>query len=132
MNVAMMHRLLACSALMEASGHRALEQAMAITERLLQRDPANPKVRSERSIEYQNLALMRDAAGERVLALEAYRKNLELKMGLLKTNPDYRRIRRGIRMASVRLGTALARGGSRAEGRTHVESGIRLVESPPS
>jgi len=131
LNVAMMHRILAFSSLMEASGHRDLEQAMAITERLLQRDPANPKVRSERSIEYQNLALMRDAAGERVLALEGYRKNLELKMGLLKTNPDYRRIRRGIGMASVMLGTALARVGSREEGLNHVEEGIRFFESQP-
>jgi len=131
LNVAMMHRILAFSSLMQASGHRDLEQAMAITERLLQRDPANPKVRSERSIEYQNLALMRDAAGERVLALEAYRKNLELKMGLLKTNPDYRRVRRGIGMASVMLGTALARVGSREEGLKHVEEGIRFFESQP-
>ncbi len=131
LNVAMMHRILSYSSLAEASGHSDLEQAMAITGHLLKKDPGNPKIRSERSIEYQNLALMRDAAGDRVHALEAYRKFYELRRDLLRTNPEYRKIRRSVGMSTVMLGYALARMGSRDEGLKTLEEGIGFFESVP-
>ena len=53
LNVAMMHRILSYSSLNEESGRRDLDQAMAITERLIKQEPANPKIKSERSIEFQ-------------------------------------------------------------------------------
>lgn len=129
LNVAMMHRILSYSALTEPSGRRDLQQAMAITERLLEIDPTNPKVRSERGVEYQNLGLMHDAAGERALALDAFQKNLDFKRNLLKTNPEYRRIRRSTGMGFVIFGSALARTGNRDEGLKNVAEGISFYET---
>lgn len=131
LNVAMMHRILSFSSLHEESGRRDLDQAMAISARLIQQDPANPKVKSERSVEYQNLALAQDAAGDRVQALDSYRKFQELKKDILKTNPEYRKIRRAMGMSTVMLGYALARMGSREEGLKSVEEGIGYFESAP-
>jgi non-specific serine/threonine protein kinase/serine/threonine-protein kinase len=131
LNVAMMHRILSYSTLTEASGHSDLQQAMVITEQLINKEPSNPKVRSERSIEYQNLALMRDAAGDRVGALEAYRKYREMRVELMRTNPEYRKIRRSVGMSTVMLGYALAREGSRSEGLKIVEEGIGFFETVP-
>src|SRR5262249_34629075 len=92
-----------------------LEKAMAITDRLVKSDQQNPKVKSERSIEYQNLAMLYDARGDRARALDAYRKNLELKEDILRTTPDYHGIQRGDAMATAQLGEALAKVGRRKE-----------------
>jgi tetratricopeptide (TPR) repeat protein len=102
---------------------------MAITDRLLRQGSTDPKVRSERSIEYQNLALMQDAAGNRVQALESYRMNQALKLDILRTNPDYRKIRRSLGMATVLLGSAMARMGARDEALKTLEQGIAFYES---
>src|SRR5262249_1163968 len=60
LNVAMMHRILSFSEIMEGGGQEELQKATAITERLLKTDGQNSKVKSERSIELQNLALLYD------------------------------------------------------------------------
>lgn len=128
LNVAMMHRILSYSEIGEASGQRDLEQAMAITDRLLKKGSTDPKVRSERSIEYQNLAFMQDAAGLRAEALESYRKNQALKFDIQRTNPEYRRIRRAMGNATVLLGAALGRMGARDEALKTLEEGIAYYE----
>ncbi|MGH9642735.1 MAG: protein kinase domain-containing protein, partial [Terriglobales bacterium] len=128
LNVAMMHRILSYSEIGLDSGRRDLDQAMATSERLLKKGSADPKVRSERSIEYQNLALMQDAAGHRDEALESYRKNVALKLDILRTNPEYRRIRRSIGNATILLGAALGRMGSRDEALKTLDQGIAYYE----
>jgi eukaryotic-like serine/threonine-protein kinase len=129
LNVAMMHRILSYSEIGEASGRQDLEQAMAISDRLLKKGSTDPKVRSERSIEYQNLALMRDASGERAQALEAYKENLALKLDILRTNPDYRKIRRGVGNATILLGAAMGRMGAREEALKTLNQGIADYEA---
>lgn len=89
MNVAAMHRVLSYSRLMEAGGRQELEQAMVIGERLMKSDGGDPNVRSERSVEYQNLGMMQDGLGDRLQAVESLRKNLELKQAILKANPEF-------------------------------------------
>jgi serine/threonine protein kinase/tetratricopeptide (TPR) repeat protein len=131
LNVAMMHRILSYSSLTETSGRHDLERAMAISERLLKQDPTNPKIKSERSIEYQNLGLMRDFQGDRPGAIEAFRACRDLKLDILKTTPSYRRIRSGVGMADALYGMALARMGSREQGLKELEEGIRYFESMP-
>ena len=131
LNVAMMHRILSFSSLAEPSGQKDLEQAMAISERLIRKDPANPKVKSERAIEYQDLAIMRDFRGDRPGAVEAFRQNLELKLDILRTNPSYRKIRLGVGIAAALYGGALARMGSREEGLKQIDEGIRSLEAMP-
>jgi len=131
LNVAMIHRILAFSMLADPRGRSELDAAMAITDRLLKEGTSDPRVRSERSIEYQNLALLYDGAGDRVRALDAYSNNRALKLDILRTNPDYRFIRRGLGMASVLLGSALAREGRRDEALKSLDEGIAFYESVP-
>ncbi len=131
LNVAMMHRILSHSSLNEASGRSDLEQAMAISEKLLKQDPSNPKVKSERSIEYQNLAFVREFQGDRPGAIEAYRACRDLKLDILKNTPAYRRIGEGVGIAEALYGGALARMGSREAGLKELEEGIRYLESVP-
>ena len=131
LNVAMMHRILSFSALMDPGGKKDLQDAMAITERLIKADPSNPKVRSERSIEYQNLAFMQDAVGDRLHALESYRQNQALKLGIFRAHPEYRKIRRSLGMSTVLLGSALARSGLRQEALKTLEEGIELYNAVP-
>ena len=131
LNVAMMHRILSYSSLNEARGRTDLEQAMAISERLLKQDPTNPKVKSERSIEYQNLGIMRDFQGDHPGAIDAFRACRDLKLDILKTTPTYRRIRSSVGMADALYGVALARMGSREEGLKELEEGIGYFESMP-
>ena len=128
LNVAMMYRILSYSEIGQATGRQDLDQAMAISERLLKKGSTDPKVRSERSIEYQNLAFMQDAAGLRNEALESYRKNVALKLDILRTNPEYRRVRRGIANGTILLGAALARMGLRDEALQKLDEGVASYE----
>jgi len=115
LNVAMMHRILSFSEIMEGGGRDELEKAMAITDRLIKTDSQNPKVKSERSIEYQNLALLYDGMGDQRRALEAYQKNVALREDIFRTAPDYHGIRRSLGMVTAQLGMELARAGRRKE-----------------
>src|SRR6202022_3196243 len=101
LNVAMGPRLLAFGLIASGAGRNDLDQAMTMTERLLKIDPTNAKVKSERSIEDQNLALMQDAAGDRLDALESFRKDLALKELLVPVK--YPRIQRMMAMATVQV-----------------------------
>ena len=131
LNVAMMHRILSFSSLGTAAGRDDLKQAMDITEWLLRRDPGNPKIISERSIEYQNLGFSHDAMGDRPGGLDAYRKYYEMRREILRTTPQYHGIRRSVGVSTVLLGSALARMGSRDEALKLVEEGIGFLESEP-
>ncbi|HWZ99701.1 MAG TPA: protein kinase [Candidatus Dormibacteraeota bacterium] len=124
LNVAMMHRILSFSELSGASGREDLEKAMEISGCLLKTDGQNPKVKSERSIEYQNLALMYSAKGDRPHALESYQENLKLKENILRANPDYRGIVRAHAMATGQLGDELAQEGQRKESLAALDKAI--------
>jgi tetratricopeptide (TPR) repeat protein len=109
LNVAMGHRLLSFSFLQDPRGRRDLDQAMAITASLLKANGSSPQVKSERSIEFQNLALMQDAAGDRARALESFEQDLALKQDVMRNNPDYPRNRLRVGMAMVQVSDELAR-----------------------
>jgi eukaryotic-like serine/threonine-protein kinase len=113
LNVAMGHRLLSFYFLQDPGGRRDLDQAMAITARLLSANGSSPQVKSERSIEFQNLALMQDAAGDRARALESFEQDLALKQDVQQNNPDYPRSRLRVGMAVVQVSDELVRLGIR-------------------
>jgi serine/threonine protein kinase/tetratricopeptide (TPR) repeat protein len=126
LNVAMGHRLISFGLIPAGGGRDDLDQAMAITERLLKADPANPKVKSERSIEYQNLALMQDAAGDRAAALESFRKDLALKEQLVPV--QYRGVRRMMAMVNGQVGDELTRVGLLAQALEKQRESLRWYE----
>jgi eukaryotic-like serine/threonine-protein kinase len=128
-NVAMMYRILSFSALNDISGKKDLEQAIAITDRVLQIDPTHPVALSESAIQQQNVAFMLDAAGDRTRAIDAYRKNYEVRQGLWKIKPGLRSNRQGMGMSQVMLGEAWAHMGSREQGLKFIDQGIGFYES---
>jgi serine/threonine protein kinase/tetratricopeptide (TPR) repeat protein len=129
LNVAMMHRILSFAEINTVSGQKDLEQAIAITDRVLQLDPNNKVALSESAIQQQNVAFMLDAAGDRPHAIAAYRKNYEVRVGLWKSNPSFPGNIHGMGISQVLLGEALAHMGSREEGLKFIEQGIGYYES---
>jgi len=115
LNVAMMHRILSFSELMEGGGREDLQKAIAIMDRLVKLEPENPKIKSERSIEYQNLGILYQGLGDRPRALESFQKMLELKQEILKIAPDYRGITRSTAMAKALTADELIHAGRRKE-----------------
>jgi tetratricopeptide (TPR) repeat protein len=124
LNVAMMHRILSFSALNDATGQRELEQAIAITDRVLQTAPNNPVALSESAVQQQDVAFMLDAAGDRARAIDAYRRNYEIKLGLWQSDPKPKEHVHGMGISLVMLGEALAHMGSRDEGSKLIAEGI--------
>lgn len=129
LNVAAVHRVLSFSSLFAPAGRRELNEATAITDRLMKADGANPKVAIERSIEYQNLGFMEDAAGNRAAALDAFRKNLAIKQEVLASHPDFPRIRERFGVASTVLADELVRLGLRREALQQLQVAIAALDS---
>jgi serine/threonine protein kinase/tetratricopeptide (TPR) repeat protein len=128
LNVAMMHRIQSFSETTEPSGQKDLDQALAITERLMKTDGNNPKVKAERSIEYQNLSMIQDAAGDRVHALESMQKYQAMRVELYNFDPKHHGIKRTVAMSTVQLGVQLAVMGSRREALEQIQAGIQNYE----
>ena len=132
LNVAMGHRLLSFYFLLDPGGRRDLDQAMAITARLLSVNGSSPQVKSERSIEFQNLALMQDAAGDRARALESFEQDLALKQDVMRNNPDYPRNRLRVGMAVVQVSDELTRLGIRKRALEMNQAGLEHYVSEAS
>jgi tetratricopeptide (TPR) repeat protein len=129
LNVAVLYRIMSFSDLLRPSGRQNLERAMAITDRVMKIDGANPRVWSERSIEYQNLGMMQNAAGERAQALASFEKELAIKKDIQKVHPEYRNIGASLATASVLVGDALAVAGSRKEALARMSEAVAVYES---
>jgi eukaryotic-like serine/threonine-protein kinase len=131
LNVAMMHRILSFAVLAQEEGRQELERARTLTQQLLAADPGNIKVKDELSIEYQDIGLMQDAAGNRAAALKAYGANRDLKLEIIRADPGNTRIARGIAMATVILGDAQARMGLLDDAVTNIRDGIARYQALP-
>ena len=129
LNVAVLYRIMSFSDLLTPSGRQNLDKAMAITDGVMKIDGANPRVWSERSIEYQNLGMMQNAAGERAQALASFEKELAIKKNIQKVHPEYRNIGVSLATASVLVGDALAVAGSRKEALGRMSEAVALYES---
>jgi serine/threonine protein kinase/tetratricopeptide (TPR) repeat protein len=129
LNVAMMHRVLSFSALNDITGQKELEQAIAITDHVLQMAPNDPVALSESAIQQQDIAFMLDAAGDRSRAIDAYRRNYEIKLGLWQRDPKFKGHLHGMGISLVMLGEALAVMGSREEGSKSIAEGIGYYET---
>ena len=129
LNVAMMHRILAYSTLSEPSGQADLAAAMAITAPLIATYGDNPKVRSERSIEYQDLGLMHEAQGNFAAALDSFREYRRLRFSIRQTHPDYPMVARSCGMSSSLVARALFHLGESREAATTLRAGIVDLQS---
>jgi eukaryotic-like serine/threonine-protein kinase len=129
LNVAVLYRIMSFSDLLRPSGRKNLDKAMAITDRVMKIDGANPRVWSERSIEYQNLGFMQDAAGDRAQALVSQQKGLDLKQDIQRVHPEYHNISSSVATGLVLVGDALAVVGSRREALEKMSAAVARYES---
>jgi serine/threonine protein kinase/tetratricopeptide (TPR) repeat protein len=129
LNAAFAHRLLGTLAPQPGERRDQIEQAMSITGALLKSNPDNPKIKSERAIEFTVLAQLQDADGEISGAVESFRASVALRTNLIAANPDYPGAKIGLATAQTQSAIELAQGGWRKEALELNAEGISLFES---
>lgn len=128
-NLAMAYRTRALFDIYEPSGRKEIDLAMAITGPLMQTDGTKLEVRNERAQEYFILASIQDAVGDRLQAVDSFRKLRDLWQDILRTNPEYPGIRRSAAKTNVLLAHQLGRFGSRDEAMELMNAGIADYEA---
>ncbi len=129
LNLAAAYRRRAFTDVYERPGPPEIAQALAVTEPLLRTDGSKPEVRNERALELQLLAAIEDANGDRLKAIATHRESLALRKDILRTNPDFKGIHRGVAHGTVELAYQLGRFGNRDEGVQLMDQGIAQHES---
>jgi non-specific serine/threonine protein kinase/serine/threonine-protein kinase len=129
LNLAMAYRTRALFDIYEPSGRKEIDQALAVTDPLMQTDGNNVEVRNERAQEYYIFAYIQDAVGDRLQAVDAFRKARDLRQEILRTNPDYPGIRRGVAKVTVLLAHQIGRFSSRDEAIQLMNEGIADYEA---
>ena len=92
LNLAMIYRHQGISDIYYPNGRVQLEKAIAITDRLMQSNGTNSKVRIERAIEYQGIGMSLDITGYRLRAADSLRNALTLVEATARDDPDYRNL----------------------------------------
>lgn len=129
LNLAMAYRWRAFFDIYETSGRAEINRALAVTDPLMQSDGSKVEVQSERAQEYEILADNQDAMGDRLQAIESYRKVLALRQQILRTNAEYAGMRQGTAKATVYLAHLMGRFGSRDEAMQLINRGIADYEA---
>ncbi len=129
LNLAMVYRMRALFHMYEPSGRTEIDQAIAMTNPLMQTNGDKVEVRNEQAQEYWILANIQDAVGDRLEAVNTFRKVRDLRQEILRTNPDYPGIRQGIAKATVLLAHQMGRFGSRDEAMQLMNTGIADYEA---
>jgi serine/threonine protein kinase len=128
-NLAMAYRRRAFADIYERSGPQEIEQALAVTEPLMRTNAEKPEVRNERSLELNILGSVQDATGYRLKAIDTYRQALDLRRDILRANPGYKGIRRGVANATIVLAYHLGRFGNRDEAMQFMNQGISQYQA---
>ena len=129
LNLAMAYRTRAFFDIYYPSGRAEIDRAIAVTDPLMRSDGSKVEVRNERSQEYLILAYILDAVGERLQAIDTFRKVRDLRQDILRTNPDYPGIRQGVAKVTVLLAHEMGRFGSRDEAMQLMNEGIGDYEA---
>ena len=129
LNLAMAYRTRALFDIYEPSGRKEIDQALAVTDPLMQTDGNNVEVRNERAQEYYILAHVQDAVGDRLQAVDAFRKARDLRQEILRTNPEYPGIRQGVAKVTILLAHQIGRFASRDEAIQLMNEGIADYEA---
>lgn len=129
LNLAMVYRTRALFDIYIPRGRSEIDQAIAVTDPLMQTDGNRVEVRNERAQEYFILAYIQDAVGDRLQAVETFRKVRDLRQEILRTNPDYPEIRQGVAKVTVILAHQIGRFSSREEGLQLMNAGIADYEA---
>ncbi|HTT19662.1 MAG TPA: protein kinase [Candidatus Sulfotelmatobacter sp.] len=115
LNLAMAYRWRAFFDVYETTGRTEIDRALAVTEPLLSKNPNNIDVKNELAQEYFIRADIQDAAGDRLDAIESYRRVRDLRQEILRTNPGYPGARQALAKVTVMLAHEMGRFGPRDE-----------------
>jgi eukaryotic-like serine/threonine-protein kinase len=126
LNAAFGHRLLAALADNDVEGRREITRAMEISGRLLSIDGANPKIRSERALEYGVLAGAQESSGDLSAALESQEAAAALRETLVKAG--YPHAPAGLAITRVQIGELLGKLGQRKSALESNRAGIAIFE----
>jgi serine/threonine protein kinase len=129
LNLAMAYRWRAFRDIYETAGLGEINRALAVTEPLTRTNANNVDLKNERAQEYFILAEIQDALGDRLQSIESFRKVLDLRQEILRAQPAYPEIRRGIAKVTVLLAHEIGRFGSRDEGLRLMNTGIAEFEA---
>jgi serine/threonine protein kinase len=129
LNLAMAYRMRAFFDIYVPSGRGEIDRALAVTDPLMQSDGDKIEVKNERAQEYLILASIQDAVGDRFDAIDTYKKLLDLQRQILRTQPDYPRIRQSTAKAMVLLAHQVGRFGSRDEALALMKEGLTEYEA---
>ena len=128
LNLAMAYRWRAFFDVYETSGRSEIDRALAVTNPLMQSDGNKVEVLAERAEEYMILGDNQDAMGDRLQAIESYRRVRELQQQIHRTRPEYAGIRQRMARATVYLAHLIGRFGSRDEALLLINTGIADYE----
>jgi len=129
MNLAVAHRTMGDSDTYYPDGRPEIERALFITERLLQKDPADPKILAERAKELLCLGFSQNLAGERTPAADTYRQAVTLLGKVQDIDPSETSISTEIAHATVVFGWQLAIVQDLGEARRQVDKGVSGYEA---
>jgi serine/threonine protein kinase/tetratricopeptide (TPR) repeat protein len=129
LNLAMAYRARSLFDIYETTGLAEINRALAVTEPLMRTNANNLDLENERAQEYFILAYIQDAMGDRLQAIDSYRKVLDLRQEVLRSKPAYPDIRHGVAKATVLLAHEMGRFGSRDEALPLINTGIAEFES---
>jgi len=115
LNLAMAYRWRAFFDVFETTGRAEIDRALAVTEPLLGKNPNNIDVKNELAQEYMIRADIQDAVGDRLDAIESYRKVRDLRQEILSTNSGYPGARQALAKVTVMLAHEMGRFGPRDE-----------------
>jgi len=124
LNLAMAYRWRAFLDVYDPAGLSEINRALAVTEPLMRSNGDNADLKNERAQEYYILAEIQDATGNRLDAIDSFRRVLALRQEILHANPAYPDNRRGVAKVTVLLAHQIGRFGSKEEGIRLMNTGI--------
>jgi tetratricopeptide (TPR) repeat protein len=112
LNLAMAYRWRAFVDVYETTGRAEIDRALAVTEPLIRTNANNLDLKKELAEEYMIRADIQDAVGDRLDAIDSYRKVRDLRQELLNTHPADTSARRALAKVTVILAHEMGRFGS--------------------
>ena len=128
LNLAMAYRWRAFFDIYETTGRAEIDRALKVTEPLIGSNPNNLDLKNELAQEYMIRADIQDAVGDRVDAIDSYRKVRDLREEILNANPGYPDARKTMAKVTIILAHEIGRFGDKAEGLRLMNKGIAELE----
>ena len=129
LNLAMAYRWRAFFDIYETTGRAEIDRALAVTEPLLRTNANNLDLKNELAQEYTIRADIQDAVGDRLDAIDSYRKVRDLRREILNTNPSSTSARRALAKVIVVLAHEVGRFASPDEAIRLMNLGIADFEA---